>query len=114
MTQPTAKRKREAHATLKSFIDVVKNGPSALKDVGGDKLGLEDALRICGAGYMLLKLQKISKSSDPVKYQCGCPEFWHYWCCKHSLGFGIHKNQTNVPEGASKSTSSPRDAVVTP
>ena len=35
-----------------------------------------------------------------MKYQCGCPEFWHYWCCKHSrLGFGIHKNQTNDPEG---------------
>ena len=33
-----------------------------------------------------------------MKYQCGCPEFWHYWCCKHSLGSGIHKNQTNVPE----------------
>ena len=57
-----------------------------------------------------------SSKSDPEKFQCGCPEFWHCWCCKHSLGFGIHKNQTNVPEGFEtvKSTLSPREAVVAP
>ena len=48
---------------MKSFIDVVKNGPSALKDLGGDKLGLEDALRVCGAGYMPLKLQRSRRAT---------------------------------------------------
>ena len=85
--------RRMAMGFVSRYSDVAENGGQA--EVLRGK-SLDEALAIVGSAYHLRKLRNVARD-NPVKYQCSCPDFWHYWQCKHALGLAISRGEVSVP-----------------
>ena len=55
-------------------------------------------------------MQKEALSEVGIVYECNCPEFNHYYRCKHCLALGLFKKEIKVPDRFSTETVGKRKA----
>lgn len=97
LRKKTATQVRDAAREItRTFADVAENGGEAasLKNKT-----LEESLKICRSAHILRRVHpKAEHAWHPIKYQCSCAAFWHYYKCHHALGWAIRKGEITVPE----------------
>ena len=80
---------------LKSYVEVATKGDKA-KCLEG--LNIFSALDVMASGYHITPLPLSKDCTDhPIVFQCSCPQFWHYFKCKHALAFALYKGKATVP-----------------
>ena len=67
------------------------------------------------AFWVLEPIRRSHKQYEQLKeigicYTCTCPDFQHYFRCKHCLAWGLHKKQCQVPDRFSTVTVGKRKA----
>ena len=78
-------------------------------------LNVNLTLTLTQAFWVLEPIRRYHKQYEQLKeigicYTCTCPEFQHYYRCKHCLAWALHKKECTVPTRFSTATVGKRKA----
>lgn len=108
------KKRNHLQVWLTEFRELTKKGDKYMKMNNGD-WDFDVAADMIMSFWQLKAVPKVHKHCEELKevgicYICDCPQFNHYYACKHSIALGLHFGEIKVPTKCSVKTVGKRKA----
>ena len=111
-----AERRQNMSVWVKEYVSLMKNPGGYYKLHGAQSWDFDTLIDYAYSFYVIEPIDPSvhrhygALASAGIMYKCNCPQFMHYYNCKHAVGYALYTNGVHAPTVFSTKTVGKRKA----